>query len=104
MEHPIHRVVRFELVGPFTLDVHFGDGTTQRIDFEPVLRGELYGPLSSPAFFARVALDPEAGTLVWPNDADFDPAILHDWPTRGAALAALASRWSPPVRAERPAG
>jgi hypothetical protein len=22
----------------------------------------------------------EAGTLVWPNDADFDPSTLHDWP------------------------
>jgi hypothetical protein len=104
MEQPIHRVVAFELVAPFTLDVRFADGSTQRIDFEPVLRGELYGPLASPTFFARVALDPEAGTLVWPNDADFDPAILHDWPTRGPALAALASRWPAPLRTQRRAG
>jgi hypothetical protein len=51
------------------------------IDFEPVLHGELYAPLRDPDFFARVALDPEAGTLVWPNGADFDPATLHDWPS-----------------------
>lgn len=25
-------------------------------------------------------IDPEVHTLVWPNGADCDPAILHDWP------------------------
>lgn len=24
--------------------------------------------------------DPELRTLVWPNGADFDPYVLHDWP------------------------
>ena len=30
--------------------------------------------------FNRVTLDSEAGTLVSPNGADFDPSTLHDWP------------------------
>lgn len=33
--------------------------------------GELYGPLVDLELFDDVAIDGEAHTLVWPNDADF---------------------------------
>ena len=102
--HPIHRVVAFEQVAPFTLVVRFEDGSSQRIDFSSVLRGELYGPLASADFFARVSLDEEAGTLVWPNGADFDPAILHGWTALGKDLAALARRWPEPSGVRRAIG
>jgi hypothetical protein len=93
MPHAIHRVTRFAIVGPYTLDVTFTDGTQQRIDFEPVLRGPLFGPLRNLATFDAVRLDPEAGTLVWPNGADFDPSTLHDWPDVGDELALRARSW-----------
>ncbi|MHB8765770.1 MAG: DUF2442 domain-containing protein, partial [Deferrisomatales bacterium] len=93
MNHPIYRVSAVELVAPFTLRVSFDDGTEQIIDFEPVLTGDLYGPLRDHAVFQRVQVDPEVRTLVWPNGADFDPTTLHDWPTYQAALTARASRW-----------
>jgi hypothetical protein len=93
MSHPIHRVTQFSIVGPYTLVVAFADGTEQRIDFRPVLRGPLFGPLQNPATFNAVRLDTEVGTLVWPNDADFDPATLHDWPDMGEELAARARTW-----------
>ena len=80
MKHEIHRVRSFEQLGIYTLRVGFDDGTSQTIDFEPVLRGQLFGPLRDPELFKQVRLDPECHTLVWPNDADFDPADLHDWP------------------------
>jgi len=28
--------------------------------------------------FSRVPIDPEVRTLMWPNGADLDPAILQD--------------------------
>lgn len=40
-----------------------------------VLAGDIYGPLHDPSVFASVEIDPEVHTLVWPNGADFDPAI-----------------------------
>ena len=43
--------------------------------------------------FKNVKLDRKKGNLVWPNDADFDPEILHDWPERRAAMVAAAARW-----------
>ncbi len=94
MEHPIHRVTAFEIVEPFVLDVSFEDGTRQRIDFQPVLHGELYRPLRDAAVFKRVEIDPDAHTLVWPNGADFDPATLHDWPDTGPLMVEMAQRWA----------
>jgi len=35
MTHEIHAVTGFEKVAPFTLRVHFEDGTAQTIDFPP---------------------------------------------------------------------
>jgi hypothetical protein len=94
MLHGIHRVTGFERVGPFILRVRFEDGTSQSIDFRPVLHGEIYGPLRDPRFFDQVRLDEEAGTLTWPNGADFEPGTLYDWQTWGPELAALAKTWT----------
>jgi hypothetical protein len=93
MNHPIHRVQSFLVEGPYTLRVRFGDGVEQLIDFKPVLAGELFGPLRDLAMFNQVRLDPEVHTLVWPNGADFDPAMLHDWPQYAQTLADRARRW-----------
>ncbi len=93
VEHGIYRVRGFEQLGTYTLCVSFDDGTTQVIDFEPVLRGALYGPLRDPELFKQVRIDDEAYTLVWPNDADFDPETLHDWPKVRDAFVRLASSW-----------
>ena len=49
------------------------------IDFEPVLLGNLYGPLKDEKLFNQVKIDPEVHTLVWPNGADFDPETLYNW-------------------------
>jgi hypothetical protein len=93
MNHSIHSVHSFEIIGPFTLRVEFGDGISQNIDFSPVLLGQVYGPLQDPALFNKVQIDPETHTLVWPNGADFDPATLHDWPLFVEELAALSRSW-----------
>jgi len=94
MLHGIHRVTGFERLSPFILRVRFEDGTSQVIDFGPVLHGEIYGPLRDPQFFDQVRLDEEAGTLAWPNGADFEPATLHDWQRFEPELAALAETWT----------
>jgi hypothetical protein len=95
MEHPIYRVRSFEPVAPYTLRVRFDDSSEQVIDFQPVLAGELYGPLRDKHVFDQVSLDEEVGTLVWPNGADFDPATLHDWPIRKQAFEEMTQRWAP---------
>lgn len=93
MRHPIYRVERFEIVAPYVLRVVFDDETEQVINFQPVMAGELHGPLRDLALFNQVKIDAEVHTLVWPNGADFDPATLHDWPDYVDALTSRARRW-----------
>jgi hypothetical protein len=93
MEHKIYRVVSFERIRPFTLKVVFDDGSKQTIDFQPILIGEIYGPLQDEKFFSQVEIDPEVHTLIWPNGADFDPATLHDWHENIDEMKKMAERW-----------
>jgi hypothetical protein len=93
MIHPIYRVQTFETVSAYILRIRFDDDTEQVINFQPVLAGELYGPLRDLSLFNQVRIDPEVHTLLWPNGADFDPATLHDWPQYVQELAARAKRW-----------
>jgi hypothetical protein len=94
MNHGLHRVTAFELVGPYILALEFDDGTRRTINFEAVLEGEIYGPLRDSRLFAQVDLDPEVHTIVWPNGADFDPETLHDWPKYEIELIEMGKRWS----------
>lgn len=91
--HPIYRVLAYEMLGSYTLRIQFDDQSWQTIDFEPILRGALFGPLRNLELFNQVRIDPEVQTLVWPNGADFDPATLHDWPEHLNELRRLASNW-----------
>ena len=77
-KHEIYYVDSFVIIGPHTLKITFDDASTQIIDFEPLLHGELFGPLRDLVMFNQVRLDPEIRNLVWPNDAGtIEPAITR---------------------------
>jgi hypothetical protein len=94
VEHPVHKVKGVEIVGPYRLRIEFTDGLVRTIDLLSILEGDLYRPLRDLDLFNAVEVDRETHTLVWPNGADFDPAILHDWPDHEASMIALAQRWA----------
>lgn len=89
MTHEIYKVTSFEISGSYRLKVFFDDGISHTIDFLPVIAGPIYGPLLDQNLFAKVRIDPEIHTLVWPNGADFDPETLHDWPDNAKAFSAM---------------
>ena len=37
----------------------------------------VFEPLRDPAYFAQVHVDPDLGTVTWPNGADLDPDVLY---------------------------
>ncbi len=93
MKHPIYRIIGFKKMKDYILQITFDDGSSQTIDFLPVLAGALYGSLRDEKLFNQVSIDPEIHTLVWPNGADFDPTTLHDWPKNIKAMISLAKKW-----------
>ncbi len=74
----ILRITKVAVTGPHSLRLSFNDGSEKLVDLLPLLYGPIFEPLRDPAFFARVALDPVCGTVVWPNGADFAPEALHE--------------------------
>jgi hypothetical protein len=72
------KVTRVERLGRYRLRLTFSDGVLGDIDLADELWGEMFEALRDPMQFSRVRVDPELGTLVWANGADFDPEGLHD--------------------------
>ena len=74
------RITHVQVVGPFRVGLTFMDGTHGVADVGPWIagRGGIFHALQDPAFFAQVTVDPDAGTLVWPNGADLDPDMLYE--------------------------
>ncbi len=93
MIHPIYKIRKCEVVPPYSLQLLFDDGVNRIVDLENILEGEIFGKLKDPFIFSQVVIDPEIGTVVWPNGADFDPAILHDWSNHSESFIAAAKKW-----------
>jgi hypothetical protein len=73
----------------YSVHVRFEDGTTADVDLSYLLDyGGVFEPLRERAFFARLRADAEAGTIVWPNDADIAPETLYAHAQQRAATTA----------------
>jgi hypothetical protein len=66
-----------EVLAPYWLRLAFDNGVVKEVDLSAELYGEVFDPLQDGAFFAQVALNPETGTIEWPNGADFAPEFLY---------------------------
>ena len=75
----LYRVVSFQIVDKYTIQVQFDDGLTKTIDLEPILDGPIFRPLRDPTLFAQVSLNMDFGALEWPNGADIAPNVLYNW-------------------------
>ncbi|HEY7829758.1 MAG TPA: DUF2442 domain-containing protein [Solirubrobacteraceae bacterium] len=72
----------------YLVHVRFEDGTTANVDLSYLLDyGGVFKPLRDPAYFAQLHADAEAGTIVWPNDADIAPETLYAHAQQHAAAA-----------------
>lgn len=71
------KIVEAEYRGDYRVWVRFDDGMEGEIDLESELWGDMFMPLKDRSRFAEVVFDPELGTIVWPNGADFAPEFLY---------------------------
>ena len=76
--HP--RIVAVRVVDAFVVELTFTDGTSGQVDLGPdiVGKGGVFEALNDPKVFAQVRVDPECGTIVFPNGVDLDPDALYE--------------------------
>lgn len=75
---PVIDVVRVTLLGRYLVELEFENGDERVIDLEPYLRGPMYEALRDDYdLFCEVDVDPETGTISWPNGADISPRTLY---------------------------
>ena len=71
-------VVGAAVVGDRVLRLLFSDGTVGDVDFSSERWTGVLEPLNDPAYFTQAAVDPEAGTVVWPGGIDLAPEPLYE--------------------------
>jgi hypothetical protein len=71
-------ITAVEVLGQHRLRLTFEDGAVGDVDFSAREWRGVLEPLRDPAYFARVRVDPEAGTIAWPNGVDLAPEPLYE--------------------------
>jgi hypothetical protein len=73
-----YSVTEVSVIPPYTLEVHFKDGSRRRIDMTNELWGQVFEPLKDEQLFAQASVDPGSKTVAWPNGADVAPEWLYE--------------------------
>ena len=77
-KYRIPHVEAVEVPRTHVMRLTFDDGLVRELEFMTGgHEGTVFAAFDDPAFFARVAVNPESRTVVWPNRVDVDPAVLH---------------------------
>jgi hypothetical protein len=73
----------------YAVNVRFKDGLAAEVDLSYLLDyGGVFEPLRDVEYFRRLRVEPEAGTIVWPNEADIAPETLYAHARRRATATA----------------
>jgi len=71
-------IVAVQALNDYRLHLRFEDGVEGDVDLQQILTFDgVFAPLKDRAYFAQVRVEPEFGTIVWPNGADLDPLVLY---------------------------
>ena len=71
-------VVAVKPLGGYRVHLRFEDGRQGELDLGTMIDFEgVFAPLRDEKEFARVRVNPDSGTIDWPNGADLDPDVLY---------------------------
>jgi hypothetical protein len=76
-----YEITDVEHLGGYRLRLGFADGVVGDVDLSERIQaatGPVFEPLKDVEYFSKVTVDPELGTVVWPNGADLAPDVLHE--------------------------
>ena len=71
-------VIEARYVRYYTIWLRFEDGAEGEIDLSGELDGPIFEPLRELAYFQQFRVNPDTGTIEWPNRADFAPEFLYE--------------------------
>jgi hypothetical protein len=75
-------IVKAKPLKDFHLHLEFEGGANGEVDIRKLVKFTgVFEPLKDETFFAKVDVNPEWGTVFWPNGADFDPDVLYSMVT-----------------------
>ena len=69
-------VVEVRYLHDFVLWLRFDDRAEGEVDLRDALWGEVFEPLQAVDQFRRASINPDTGTIAWPNGADLAPEYL----------------------------
>jgi hypothetical protein len=62
----------------YRLRIRYEDGVEGIVDLATLIAFHgVFARSKDPAWFSQVKVDPELGTVAWPNGADLDPNVLY---------------------------
>jgi hypothetical protein len=71
-------IVEVKPLGHYHLYLRFEDGIEGEVDISELIDFTgVFTPLKDPTYFEQVRVNPELGTIGWPNDTDLDPDVLY---------------------------
>ena len=71
-------ITAVQLLDGFRLKITFEDDVEGVVDIQKIVDFTgVFSPLADPEYFSQVTVDPELGTICWPNHADLDPDVLY---------------------------
>ncbi|MBN1453814.1 MAG: DUF2442 domain-containing protein [Anaerolineales bacterium] len=71
-------IVKVKPLKGFRLHLEFEDGAKGTVDIRKLVKfRDVFEPLKDEDFFAKIDVNPEWGTIFWPNGADLDPDVLY---------------------------
>jgi Protein of unknown function (DUF2442) len=71
-------IIEVQPTQDYRLRLRFEDGVEGEVDIAEMIQFEgVFAPLKDRHEFLKVRVNPEWGTICWPNGADLDPNVLY---------------------------
>jgi hypothetical protein len=71
-------IVEVQVIEDYRLHLRFEDGVEGSVDVARLISFTgVFAPLHNQTYFKQVAVNPDLGTIAWPNGADLDPDVLY---------------------------
>ena len=87
-EIPLLDIKKVRVLEDYCLEITFEDSVVGIVNIsESVTFDGVFEPLKDENYFRQVKVNPDTGTIEWPNGADLDPVVLYAQITKGIVIA-----------------